>query len=145
MFQINLTRTINAPRKTVWEVITNTECYSEWSKFVVACDTTFEPGTPIKMKVKLLSFTINQNETMWDCREEELIDYRTKLPLKMLSSVRQHRLEVIDDSTTRYRSLFELKGWLSPIVRFFLGKQLRRGFADMTKGIVCRSEELLNI
>lgn len=145
MFCINLSRTINAPRKAVWDVITNTECYAEWNKFVVACDTTFEPATPIRMKVKLLPFTINQKETIWNCREEELIDYRTKQPLKMLSSIRQHKLEVINESMTRYHSLFELKGWLSPIVKLFLGKQLRRGFTDMTDGVVQRSEELPGI
>lgn len=143
MFCINLTRTINAPIKTVWDVITNTHCYADWNKFIIACDTTFEPGTPIKMKVKLLSSTINQKEMIWNCREEELIDYRTNLPLKMISSIRQHRLEIIDENTTRYHSLFELKGWLSAFVKLFLGKQLRRGFTDMTDGIVCRSEILV--
>ncbi len=43
---------------------------------------------------------------------------------------------------TRYRSHFELQGWLMPLVRGLLGAKIESGLAGMTQGIRRRSETL---
>lgn len=65
-----------------------------------------------------------------------------KIPLGILSSSRRHILTPIDAGNTKYESVFRIKGLLAPVVKFLLGRQLSRGFTDMTEGIVSRSEEL---
>jgi len=144
MFEIKYSAAVKAPLKVVWSVIMDTKAYSEWNEFVPECDTTFEPGTPIKMKVRLGSRTINQTEMIYERIDEQLIDYRSKLALRLLETIRQHRLCAEDENTVKYESVLIIKGFASPIVKLLFGRQLSRGFAEMTDGIKKRAELLLS-
>jgi hypothetical protein len=53
-----------------------------------------------------------------------------------------HILKSLDVNTTQYQSVFVLKGILSPIVGMLLGRQLRRGFSEMTDGIVTQAVKI---
>lgn len=140
MFQILLTEEIKAPKDIVWDVIANTKEYPIWNKFVVACESSFQVGSPIKMQVRVLPFfAMPQKETIFQYKEGELIEYGMKLPFGLLSSSRKHILSELDESTTKYESVFELQGLLSSLVGVLLGSQLRRGFGDMSSGIASRS------
>lgn len=140
MFQILLTEEIKAPKSIVWDVIANTKEYPIWNKFVVACESSFKVGSPIKMHVRVLPFfAMPQKETIFQYKEGELIEYGMKLPFGLLSSSRKHILSELDESTTKYESVFELQGLLSSLVGVLLGSQLRRGFGDMSSGIASRS------
>ena len=141
MCEITFSETISAPPHVVWGVIVNADDYPEWNTFVVACNSSFEVGSPITMKVRVLPFiAMPQKETVRQNREGEFLEYGIKIPFGMLASSRQHRLSAMDEGTTRYESVFVLSGWLAPVVRVLLGAQLRRGFADMTAGVVSRSQ-----
>ncbi|MDP4652195.1 MAG: SRPBCC domain-containing protein [Haliea sp.] len=143
MFQIQLSEEINAPKDVVWDVITNTQYYSLWNPFVVACESTFEVGAPIHMQVRVMPSKVRpQTETIFQNIEGELLEYGINAPLGALSSIRQHKLTSTDSGSTKYESVFRLKGWFSPVVGLFLGAQLNRGFNDMTAGIVSRSLEV---
>lgn len=142
MMEIRLSRVIQAPKDVVWQVITDTDDYPAWNKFVVACESTFQVGDPIKMKVKMFPWIISQKETITANRHGEYIAYTYKLPLGMLESLREHIIEPLDESTTKYESFLLLKGRLSPVVRLFTGRLLWRGFTVMTDGIVDRSAEV---
>src|SRR3546814_13718927 len=63
-------------------------------------------------------------------------------PLGALSSFRSHDVEAIDGTRTRYRSYFQLQGWIKPLVLGLLRSRLEAGFAAMTAGIERRAEEL---
>ena len=140
MLSINFTREIKAPKQTVWDVITDTAAYAEWNPFVPSCKTSFAVGSPIVMKVCLLpSLTITQKETIQQNRPGEFLAYGINIPLSILSSTRQQILTAIDDNTTRYESVFILKGLLSPLVSLMLKTQLTRGFSEMTEGLVRRA------
>ena len=144
MLSIMFTKEINAPKDTVWNVITDTAAYPEWNPFVVACKSSFAVGSPIVMKVRLLpSLTITQKETIQQNRPGEFLAYGINIPLSILSSTRQQILTAIDDNTTRYESVFILKGLLSPLVSLMLKTQLTRGFSEMTEGLVQRASALV--
>jgi hypothetical protein len=143
MYQIRLSKVIETPKKVVWDVLSNTKDYPIWNKFVVACDSTFQVGAPIKMKVKVLPFmAMPQKETILQNREEEFLEYGIRIPMGILSSYRQHILTATDADTTQYESVFILKGLLAPLVGLLLGPLLKRGFGDMTDGVASRSVEL---
>ena len=143
MLEIRFTKEIEAPCNIVWSVITNAHEYAEWNEFVTSCRSSFEVGSPIKMKVRVLPFfSMPQQETIRRCEDGCLIEYGFCKPLGMLSSSRHHILTSTGEAKTRYESVLVLKGWLAPIVRLMLGRQLRRGFGDMTEGIACRSEQI---
>jgi hypothetical protein len=143
MMQIILEEKIPVPRNVVWDVICNTRDYPSWNKFVVACHSSFEVGTPIVMSVKVLPFiAMRQKESIRQNIKGELLEYGIKIPLGILSSSRQHILTSIDANTTKYESVFILNGALAPIVDILLGHQLKRGFSDMTNGIVIQAKKL---
>ena len=92
------------------------------------------------MKVRLLpSLIITQKETIQQNRPGEFLAYGINIPLSILSSTRQQILTAIDENTTRYESVFILKGLLSPLVSLMLKAQLTRGFSEMTEGLVRRA------
>jgi hypothetical protein len=63
-------------------------------------------------------------------------------PFGSLRSERSHDVEGVGASKTRYRSHFELRGWLVPVVRMLLGARLERGFEGMSNAIKGRAETL---
>jgi len=141
-FEIILSEQIAAPKDTVWEVISDTSKYPEWNTFVVKCESSFEVGSPIKMRVRVLPFfAMPQKETILQNQPGDFLEYGINVP-GLLKSSRQHRLTVINDNLTRYDSVFMLKGILAPVVGFLLGNQLKRGFNDMTRGVVDRALSL---
>ena len=136
MLEINFTKEIPVPIEKVWKVIVDTHNYKEWNNFVLTCTSTFEVGSPIKMKVRLLPFlTISQKETIFQFEEHKIIEYGIKLPFGLLLSSRKHILFAKEKNLTVYESKFLLKGLLAPVVKFLLAKQLYQGFESMTNGV----------
>lgn len=146
MLQINLSKTINAPANTVWQVLLDTPNYPEWNSFITYCESSFKVGAPIIMKVKMFSFlAFTQKETIRVNQQGELLEYGVQLPFGMLTSTRQHVLTQGDSANDcHYQSLFNIQGWLSPLVKLTLGKRLQQGFTDMTQGLVSYAENLQN-
>lgn len=134
---------INAPADVVWDVITDVQRYPEWNPFTVKVETSFKPGEPIDMQVKLMAKPQFQREWVTEFVPGKRFAYQMKpVPLNTLSSQRSHDVEAIGPGRTRYRSYFELKGWLHPVVVGLLGGKLEAGFAGMSEGIRKRAEEL---
>ena len=141
MLQTRSTVTIDVPEEVVWRVVTDVDAYPEWNTFTVGCRTTWEVGTPIVMKVRLLPrLTIRQRETVRAHEDGRLIEYGIDLPMGLLRSSRRHVLTPVGAGTTRYDSEFVLEGRLAPLVDRLLGARLRQGFDDMTAGIARRAE-----
>ena len=114
MFQIVQRERIRAPRQRVWEVICKTDDYPEWNPFVVACDSSFAVGSPIRMRVRVLPwFAMPQTETVRANREGEFLEYGIRLPLGLLESSRQHYLSELNANTSHYESRFCLRGPLA--------------------------------
>ena len=134
---------IEAPPEVVWEVLTDFPRYAEWNPFVVDCKSTLEPGSPIDLRVKLFTHPQDQREWMTEHVPGRRFAYRMKpFPLGALSSARSHDIESAGPRKTRYRSHFELRGWLVPVVRVVLGARLARGFDGMSNAIKDRAETL---
>jgi hypothetical protein len=133
---------IDAPRETVWKVITDLPSYGTWNPFVVWCRSTLVVGDPVEMRVVLFrGFARAQRETIFEHIPGERLCYGLDGgSLGAIRSRRCHELQVSAPGRTRYRSHFELSGWLAPVVRGLLGSRLQRGFRSMTAGICHRAE-----
>ena len=111
MLQTRSTVTIDVPAEVVWRVVTDVDAYPVWNTFTIGCRTTWEVGTPIVMKVRLLSrLTIRQRETIRMNEHGRLIEYGIDLRMGMLRSSRRHVLTAVGAATTRYDSEFVLEG-----------------------------------
>ncbi len=142
-FAIDREADIAAPAAVVWQVITDLQAYGEWNDFVPECRSTLRPGDPIEMQVRLGKATSRQVEWMTAFDEGRGFSYRMKpVPLGALWSERVHRIEALGDARSRYRTHFELNGWLSGLVRALMRSKLEQGFGAMTRGIQQRAEQL---
>lgn len=139
-FVIDLERVIDAPAETVWDVITDLPRYGEWNPFCIECRSTLVPGDAIHMQVRLLSRPQAQSEVIFEHEPMSHLCYGLDGGRSgAIKSNRCHRIEALADGRTRYRSHFELSGWLMPLVRLLFRTQLLRGFTGMTDGIVAES------
>jgi uncharacterized protein YndB with AHSA1/START domain len=135
---------IDAPAETVWGVVSDLARYPEWNPFVIDASSTFEVGSPIRMRVRLFPpFSQNQTETI----TEHVAGQKVCWGLKgggspALRSRRCQVVETMDGGRTRYVSEFQLTGWLAPLVMVILGRRLEAGFRGMSMGVKARAEEL---
>ncbi len=132
---------INASAAEVWKVITDFDRYPEWNPFVVAAQSSLKPGDPIDMKVKLLGPVQRQVEIILEVNEGKGFSYQMKpFPWGALSSRRSHEIIELDAQRCRYKSHFQLQGWMMPLVRGLMKGPLQRGFSGMTDAIRQRAE-----
>lgn len=142
-FVIDRELEIDAPAGVVWSVISDLSAYGEWNPFVPECRSTLKLGDPIEMHVRLRGALRRQVEWMTGFEEGSGFAYRMRpLPLGALASARHHHIEPVDEHRCRYRSHFELRGWLMPLVRKLMESELEKGFSGMTQGVKRRSEML---
>jgi hypothetical protein len=122
-------------------VIADLDAYPAWNPFVVACRSTLAVGAPIWMRVRIFgSFAQPQRETIFEHVAGSRLCYGlAPLPLGALASRRCHELEPLGPDRTRYRSHFELRGWLAPLVRVLLGARLENGFGAMSDALAARA------
>lgn len=141
---IEFEHVIDAPPALVWQVLSDQQAYPEWNPFVVESKSTFKVGEPIVMRVRVLPFFAQpQTEFIMEHEPEKLLSYGIKGdPLGALKSFRSHRLSTLPEGGTRYRSFFQLSGWFAPVVGLLLGRNLRRGFREMSQAIADRAEKL---
>lgn len=141
---IDHTLEINAPKETVWRVISDMPSYGEWNPFVVACESTLQANTPIKMRVRVFPFiAMPQKETIFEHIPGEKLSYGINIPFGALQSHREHVVHESASGTTTYESHFKLSGWLSPIVKMMLNKRLQQGFDGMSYGVRARALSLV--
>jgi hypothetical protein len=140
-FVIDKILDIEAPADVVWEVISDFSRYGEWNPFVVSCRTSLVPGEPIDMQVKVFeAFAQSQREWIFDNRPGVGFSYGLKG--SALASRRSHEIQPVSADRSRYVSHFELTGWLAPIVKALMSRNLERGFAGMSNGIKRQAEKL---
>lgn len=142
-FVIERTLEINAPVAVVWEVLTDFPRYGEWNPFVVECQSTLKPGEAFDMRVKLMAWPQRQVEWMLEHVPGKSFAYQMKpFPLGALRSRRSHEVTALAADRTRYRSYFQLEGWMMPLVRAIVGGRIEVGMRGMWEGVQARSEQL---
>ncbi len=142
MLTLDYEHEIRASAACVWAVIVDFEHYGDWNPFVTRCEAALEPGAPIVMQVDMGPFSLEQTEQVTRVEPETLFEYRMRPVGTLLYSRRQHHIIPLAGGVTRYRSYFELRGWLAPLVALCMGYFLRRGFKQMSAAVQCRAEQL---
>lgn len=133
---------IDATPETVWGVLTDFENYERWNPLAVQCRTSLVPGEPIDMMVRLGPGPLRkQREWMRTCTPGVEFSYNMKpVPGGALHSLRSQQLTELEDGRTRYTAHFEIRGWLSPVVKALLGKALKHGFDGVAAGLKSQAE-----
>jgi len=143
MFTIDKNFEIAAPASVVWEVLTDFARYGEWNPFVPECKAELAPGGAIDMQVRLMSKPQFQREWIRTVESGKGFSYSMKpMPLGALRSLRSHAIEEVNAERCRYRSHFEMEGWLLPLILAMFRGGLERGFQGMSSGVKTRAEAL---
>ena len=137
---------IEAPAAKVWRVITDLDRYPEWNPFVVECASGLAVGDPIRMKVRVLpGLAQPQTEEILEHEPGRRLCYGILgSALGALASRRCHRVSETSPDRSDYHSLFELRGWLAPVVSLLLGRRLAAGFDSMSRALKARAEAPLD-
>jgi hypothetical protein len=131
---------IDAPIDLVWSVLTDAAAYPEWNPFMVSLDTGFEVGSPVVMRVHLLT-TFPQRGTVTGFGPHE-IRWRVLFgPAWFVEANRVQRLTTVN-GRTRYETRDEMTGAAAPLVIAATGRLVARGFADMAVALKSRAESL---
>ena len=142
-FVVDRSISIKAPPAVVWEVLTDLPRYGEWNPFCLECASTLRPGDEIHMKVNLMGKPQDVHEVMEELVPGKRFAYHMKpYPAGALASLRSHDLEAAGAGSTRYRSYFELRGWMKGLVVALFGTKLDQGFTAMTEAVGKRAEQL---
>ena len=145
MFTIDRTLEIDAPADVVWAVLTDFARYGEWNPFVPEARCELRRGGVLEMQVRLRdqpgAKTRFQREWVNSVGPGQTFSYSMKpVPLGALRSERVQTVEALPDGRARYRSHFELAGWLQPLVAGLMGQELRTGFEGMALGLKRQAE-----
>lgn len=133
---------IDAAPEVVWGVLTDFDHYEQWNPLAVRCATSLVPGEPIDMQVQLKPGPLRrQREWVRTHTPGQEFSYSMK-PVSggALRSLRTQKVEAIAGNRTRYTAHFEVRGWLSPLVKALLGKDLKRGFDGVAAGLKRQAE-----
>jgi hypothetical protein len=140
MFNITVTRVIDAPDELVWEVLTDLDSYGNWNKYVVECSSTLEINSPITLKLWLLPFFISTvRETVFEHIPGKVLYYGLPIPFGAVNGGSRHSVLKLESGKTEYTRVYEITGWASSLVGLIMNRQFERGFSDMADGIQDRA------
>ena len=143
---------IDAPIDKVWNILTDTEKYSEWNPFVYhietnkkepseGCEMTFsirfEDGKETKSKEKVLKFTppseLGGKTAFWEYRFAGFVH-----SIGMIRAVRSQTLTTMPDGKTEYSSVEIFRGWGKSFVPL---KSVQKGFEIQGDALKKRCED----
>mmetsp|Transcript_10713 Transcript_10713/g.19848 ORF Transcript_10713/g.19848 Transcript_10713/m.19848 type:complete len:179 (-) Transcript_10713:79-615(-) len=132
---------INAPPKVVYEILTNLKDYPKWNPMVVKAESTFQPGSPMRMHVMFHGLKIIQEETVEGVSEDKLVwGFKPDQYFGTIQARRVQSLTELDDGPCHYVTEDAIWGPLSFLVHLFFGPILDENFARFTKALKTRAE-----
>lgn len=134
---------INAPKQLVWEILLDFEKYEEWNPFTRKVDCDLIVGNEVGLHVDMNGDgkTALQKETLLWLKEGESIAWgiAANFPVK---TERAQILTAIDENTTEYHTYDKFWGFLVPVVIFFFGKKIQKGFDGIALALKERAEAM---
>lgn len=139
---ISSTIEISAPREAVWAVLVDVARYPQWNPFTVEVDTTFEIGSPVRMRVALLPrLVISQTEVLSSYDEGRSFSWGVTMGAAwFLSADRTQVLEDLPGGGTRYTTTDTFTGRGTLLNHLLTGRLVQRGFDGVASGLKRRCE-----
>ena len=132
---------IDAPIDVVWSVLTDVDKYGEWNPFTPRARTDFTIGSPAHLLVRMGPATFRITEYVCAFDKPRLIAWKKEFGAPwLLLAVREQHLDSVGETRCSYYNTDRLKGVLAPIVSVCFGAFMRRGFADVAKGLKAYAE-----
>jgi hypothetical protein len=133
---------IAADRERVWAVLCDFGSYSDWNPFIVDVGGEARPGTRIAARVRLpRGIGMSFKATVLTAEEGRELRWIGRLPLPGIFEG-EHRflIEPIGPGRVRFAQSEDYKGLLVPLMRGWLERDIRPGFAAMNTALKVRAE-----
>lgn len=142
------TITIAAPAERVWQVLLDLDNYPQWNPFTWQIGTPEAPdrrlcmGTPVDLYVRFARRGERLQREYVELLEPPLrVGWGMTMGATfLLKTLREQRLEVVDENTCRYQTWDAFSGMLTPIVVSIFGKDIRDGFNAVAQGLKREAE-----
>lgn len=120
---------INAPKRDVWQVLTDGHAYPEWNPFTVKIETDWQIGHKIHLHVKFkpASAPSVRTEYISVFKPEDELGWSLDWGI-LLKAERTQRITEMDKGKTYYFNEDVIEGPLSPLVHLIYGKLIQKGF-----------------
>lgn len=142
MRTIEHTVTIEAPVRTVWQILTDTKQYEVWNPFITRFEGSITQGSQLTVTVRPGARKMTFRPTVLAVEELRLIEWRGRLGMRgIFDGDHELRLEELDNGTTSFTQRETFTGILVP----FLGSVLAdtaEGFAAMNAALRDRAVHL---
>lgn len=132
---------IDAPLARVREILGDLTEYSTWNPFTPHVESTLQVGDPIHLHVRLRSERLTHRVEYVTAVEPERLCWKMKMGFEaLLFAERCQILTETGNGHTHYVTEDRFRGLLTPLVMFFFGRAMRRGFMDCACGLKARAE-----
>lgn len=135
--------TIDAPAKTVWEILTDAPRYGEWNPFTTRIKTDFRAGSPVRAHVLLGRLPVNVTEHTDVAEPPSLLTWSSVYWSRaLLTAAKTQVISALGPDRCAYHTTDTMAGLLAPIVQALFGKAILRGFEETANALKGRAETL---
>jgi uncharacterized protein YndB with AHSA1/START domain len=108
---------IDAPKETVWRLLTDAAGYADWNTTVDRVEGEIEPGARLKIFAKIApGKAFPANVSTFEAPEHMVWSFSG--PLGMFKGARSFKLTVDDDGRVEFHTREEFGGWMAgPIIK----------------------------
>lgn len=145
MNEINTEIIINAPKKIIWDIITDFSSYPEWNPFIVKIFGKAEPGENILFFVKTEAPPFPIYASILEFEREKKLSWGGPgfdFLKPIISAEHIFLIEEISPSECRFKN-YERMGGLLPNITWYLIERSRDSYIAMNKALKLRAERLV--
>ncbi len=139
---------IDAPAKTVWDIITDTDLYPQWNPFIPAItlkSNQVTAGAEFDLDCQMTDSRLlkNEHEVVLEVHPGEFVFRMGTSRIRGRSGIVSNRCQIckpVSDGCTKYINYEEFRGVLAPIVYLLYTRKLRTAFGKHNLALKVRAE-----
>ena len=133
---------INAPRSTVWHVLTDFAHYADWNPFIVASKGQATVGTRLVNRMQQGNKVFVFKPTITQVEEETYLEWLGHLGVSGLFDGRHHfQLRELKPDITQLTQGERFSGLLSSLILKTIAEKTHVGFIEMNRALKERAEQ----
>lgn len=133
---------IDAPRATVWQVLTQFSAYAAWNPFIVSIQGEPVPGATLQTTMVQKGKKHHFAPVITHLKVGEQLEWLGKLPLGLFNGNHYFHLASLTATQTRLLHGERFSGLLSKIILSKIGDDTLQGFIQMNQALKMRAEAM---
>lgn len=135
MKEIRTEIVIEAPRKTVWQVLMDFDHYADWNPFIIDIKGKASKGEKLATTMLLSEKERGFKPTVMEVEAEKRFEWKGKMPLGAFSGQHYFKLEDAGNGHTKLIHGEHFSGWLRKIIMNKIGEETHQAFIAMNRAL----------